>query len=121
MVTGDRIVNADDSRDDRQIAGITIPETVKIGALSIDVVVIPGIAMLEDGRYGVYREASQRIEICGMIGHGLMIQTLIHEIIHAIDFDRQIKLKERQVDQIANGLLSFMIDNALVENDPDCQ
>lgn len=100
-------VSSDSSEDDR----ITLPDTVRVGGLLLEVIVIPGVTMLEDGRYGLYRSASQRIELCGEVGHGLLIQTFIHEVIHAIAFERAISLKEREVDQLANGLLAFLVDN----------
>lgn len=114
MEQGHSITDNNDGGCFEELATMKIPETVRVGGLLIDVVVIPGITMLEDGRYGVYREASQRIELSGAIGHGLMVQTFIHEIIHAICFDRALSLKEREVDQIANGLVAFMVDNELV-------
>jgi hypothetical protein len=91
-----------------------LPEQIRIGALTYAVEVLPGIGMLEEGRYGLCRAASQRIELSAEIGEGLRIQTFLHEIIHAISFERAIDLKERQVDQLANGLLAFLVDNELI-------
>ena len=91
-----------------------LPATVRVGALVVSVEVLPGIGMLEEGRFGLYRAGSQRIEISGEIGHGLRMQTFLHELIHAISFERAIDLKERQVDQLANGLLAFLVDNELI-------
>lgn len=93
---------------------IEIPSEVRIGGLNIEIVEMHGIEMMEEGRYGLYRPASQRIELCANISHGLKVQTLLHEIIHAIAFDRLLPLKEREVDQLANGLLSFILDNDLI-------
>lgn len=93
---------------------IELPAAVRVGALMVSVDVLPGIGMLEEGRFGLYRAGSQRIEISGEIGHGLRMQTFLHELIHAISFERAIDLKERQVDQLANGLLAFLVDNELI-------
>lgn len=100
--------------DDRRPSLVTIPDRIRVGAMLIDVVKIPGLHMLEDGRYGVYRAGSQRIEICSEIGHGLAVQTFWHETLHAIEFDRGLRLKEREIDQLANGLVTFFLDNDLV-------
>ena len=93
---------------------IELPAAVRVGALMVAVEVLPGIGMLEEGRFGLYRAGSQRIEISGEIGHGMRIQTFLHELIHAISWERAIDLKERQVDQLANGLLAFLVDNELI-------
>jgi hypothetical protein len=38
-------------------------------------------------------------------------ETMLHEIIHGISFDRRLDLDEHQVDQIAAGLWAVMQDN----------
>lgn len=38
-------------------------------------------------------------------------ETLLHEIVHGIDLDRRLELDERQVNQVAAGLLAVMVDN----------
>lgn len=40
-----------------------------------------------------------------------LAETLLHEIVHGLDENRQIGLDERQVDQIAAGLFAVMVDN----------
>ena len=37
--------------------------------------------------------------------------TLLHEIVHGIDEKMNIGLEEKQVDNIANGLITVLIDN----------
>lgn len=92
-----------------------IPDQVKVGGLDIEVRVLPGIHMLEEGAFGTFRISSQRIDLCGELADGLRFQTLLHEIIHAICFERAIPLKEREVDQLANGILAFLVDNGFIE------
>jgi len=37
--------------------------------------------------------------------------TILHEILHAIGFERDLDLTERQVNQLACGLSTFICDN----------
>lgn len=52
-----------------------------------------------------------RIEVATGRAASQMAETLLHEIVHAISYDRNIGLEERQVDQVAAGLMDVMQNN----------
>jgi hypothetical protein len=41
----------------------------------------------------------------------IVAETLLHEILHGISFNRDIGLSESQVDQVAAGLMALFVDN----------
>lgn len=46
-------------------------------------------------------------ELCG----SLFPQTLLHELLHLVDFQGGLKLKENQLDALAFGFLDLLRDN----------
>jgi hypothetical protein len=38
-------------------------------------------------------------------------ETFLHELIHLLDYDRHLRLSERQTDQLAAALLGAIVDN----------
>lgn len=43
-----------------------------------------------------------------------LAETFLHEVVHAINNDRQLELSEHQVDQVAAGMLGVIVDNEAV-------
>jgi len=43
--------------------------------------------------------------------HGRQQEVLLHEVIHAVDFNAGLKLSEETTTTLANGLLAVMRDN----------
>ena len=54
----------------------------------------------------------QIITLKGDMPATLELDTIIHEIVHAIDYQMDLKMSERQVHGVGAGLAAVMIDNA---------
>jgi len=53
---------------------------------------------------------TQVITVNKNIHEDAKLDTILHEIIHIIDYNLQLKLKERQVHAMANGILEMVWD-----------
>ena len=66
---------------------------------------------LTDGLWGQTRARDR--EILLEVGHASIDSTLLHEIIHAIDFNVALGLEEDQVIRLTSGLYAAIRDNKL--------
>lgn len=64
-----------------------------------------------EGPLGTVYNSKQLIYLHDGQGKETMADTLLHELLHALDFNMAIKLKERQVHALAAGLLALFRDN----------
>jgi hypothetical protein len=60
---------------------------------------------------GTILEERQAIAICGRIHPEKQRQTLLHELIHAVDNNVKMGLTEAQTHQMASGLYAILTDN----------
>ena len=89
-----------------------IPEKVRITGIDYDVKFCD--TEKREGRWGAFSASRLEIRLSPEIKdtpHA--IGALIHEIIHCIDVDMQIKLKENQIIALGSGLNQVLQDNYL--------
>lgn len=60
---------------------------------------------------GICDDQKQEIKIALYQPKDAMKDTLLHEIIHAVDYQMQLGLKERQVHCLAAGIVAVFLDN----------
>jgi hypothetical protein len=60
---------------------------------------------------GLCSDGKQDIQVSIHQPPDALKDTLLHEIIHAIDYQMQLGLKERQVHCLASGLVAVFLDN----------
>ncbi len=69
------------------------------------------IQEMEDTDYGMCEHAKNRIIVSPKQSTDSMRDTLLHELLHAIDIELQAKMGERRVRLIATGLLQVLRHN----------
>jgi hypothetical protein len=60
---------------------------------------------------GLCQDGKQDIQVSIHQPPDALKDTILHEIIHAIDYQMQLGLKERQVHGIAAGIVAVFLDN----------
>ena len=65
-------------------------------------------------KFGLCNSSESRIEICSDMDDRRRREVLMHEIMHAIEYEYSISLDERQVDVLANGILKTFDENNLM-------
>lgn len=81
-----------------------IPDMVRVGPVWYRVVRRNGLTHKGKPRFGLWDPIAEEILIEASLRGSLAYSVFLHELIHAIDYDRGLELTERQTDQIANGL-----------------
>lgn len=61
--------------------------------------------------FGLWSIVNEEILVSGELQPAAAYCTFLHELIHAIDYDRSINLSEKQTDQLANGLAAIFYDD----------
>ncbi len=69
------------------------------------------VAPFANDTFGQISCMHQTIDIRADQGDDHRCETLLHEAIHALDYDMQTELEERQVHTIAAGLYGLLRDN----------
>jgi len=87
---------------------LNMPRSIKIGAM---VYTVKDITTRDENFIGRCYPNQGRIEIDKQIQGNRRIQTLFHEIIHALAGEFSIKLNERQTDTVSTGLITVLRDN----------
>lgn len=91
-----------------------IPDSVKIGPKVFRVerpeVVVDGASSL----WGQCDHSECWIKVANKLADEQAVATLLHEVIHELDVQYDLGLKESQVRRLAYGLLSFLKDNDLL-------
>jgi len=64
-----------------------------------------------DGEFGACNYAYQLIKYNQKLAPDELKDTLLHEMVHVLDYGMQLGLKEKQVHTIATGVYSLMKDN----------
>ena len=92
---------------------MTLPKSIKVGALHFEVELVRDFN--EDGRPldGQIDHGMAKITIKGNLNKQLQVQTLLHEIVHAIESQtgRRQELKEPMIDALAFGFYQVLRDN----------
>lgn len=83
-----------------------VPTSVRILGKEYEVKVIPDF---ED--CGQCDDLKQELRLQANMPMALEQDTLLHEIIHALDFSIKTHMKERQVSALASGLIAVFRDN----------
>lgn len=65
----------------------------------------------EEDSLGLCKDAEQEILLRIDQPQDCLRDTLLHEIVHAIDFQLHLGLKERQVHCVATGITAVLLDN----------
>jgi hypothetical protein len=89
-----------------------MPKKLKIGWQTYEIQEVPELE--EDGTplYGVHSSSRNLIQISQKeCDESRKRSCLIHEVLHAIDEQYCIRIKESQVEALANGITTVMIDN----------
>lgn len=66
---------------------------------------------LKDELMGLCRDGAQDIQVSIHQPRDALKDTVLHEILHAIDYQMQLGLKERQVHGLAAGIVAVFNDN----------
>ena len=87
---------------------MNLPATVRVGSLTYQVI-CDGVADANHN-YGETNPIEQKIRLGALVTPERLAETLLHEIIHAVNLDRSTQLKESQVRNLANGLCALLQD-----------
>jgi hypothetical protein len=96
----------------KRISKITrTPKEIRILGKDYSVQIIPDFE-----NCGECIDMKQQIKLQADMPMALEQDTLLHEVIHALDFGMKLHMKERQVSALASGLIGIFRDNpAFVE------
>lgn len=83
-----------------------MPQDIRVLGKDFTVKVIPDFDDCGECDY-----VKQIIKIQDAMPLSLEQDTLIHEVIHALDFNMKLHMKERQVSALASGLIAVFRDN----------
>jgi hypothetical protein len=91
-----------------------MPTEINIGPYSFAVRFVPKI-IFDDGkeRTGMCDQWNLELHISEELPPKHRPQTLMHEVIHAIDWHMQIGLDEAQVNRLAHGMCEALMRNPL--------
>ena len=67
--------------------------------------------LIEGDASGMCAYKDQLIKLCSDLAQQQLTETLLHEIIHAVDGEMNTKMKESQVRYLAIGLFQVLRDN----------
>ena len=83
---------------------------VRIGRKRVPLVDNPALHPRLHGQ-AIHGDGQDRIELNPQLGRDKRGRALLHEVIHYVAFDRGVKLSERDVLRLEDGLLSFLRSN----------
>lgn len=84
-----------------------LPDAIKIIGKTYSIESVPEM----DDDCGACYDSKQLIKISEDIPHELSQDTLLHEVMHAVDFQMHLGMKERQVSAMAAGLMAVFKEN----------
>lgn len=87
----------------------SLPQKVRVFGVDVPISLIeqPYLDAVEVD--GLFQDSRILVKVC--LSPRLVQEILLHEVVHAIDDAMQIKLSEKQVTQIARGLLGVFCDS----------
>lgn len=96
-----------------------LPETLKISPFVYRVELVTKLLDTEHCRnYGICDTNHLTIRLDDENNDQQMRQTLLHEVIHAINNHGRLGLEEDTVERLTNGLLAFLLDNDWLRDEP---
>lgn len=92
---------------------LVMPQAVVVGGSDYEVGWVKEGLTMDSKLLGVCDNAAQTIKLTYPVKSGQLGNTFIHEVLHAIYFERNLggKSEEEQVTLLANGLCAFIRDN----------
>ena len=84
----------------------SIPDKIKIIGKQYSVEMVP-----ELDECGLCYDTKQLIKISEDLPHDLTQDTILHEVMHAIDYQMHIGMKERQISAMAAGIIAVFKEN----------
>jgi len=96
------------------------PSKLKVLGKEYKVTYVPKIADVNtitpnDTLFGQIEYIPSSIRIFGGLGEYDNLQTILHEVIHAIGVALAIGIDERQTDLLATGMANVLIDNDMLK------
>lgn len=88
---------------------------VRVGATTFRLIVENDPKLDDRSMFGVFDANKFEIRLANYMPPSRAYTTFIHEVLHAIEWDRGLDLTEHQIDSISKGLVDFFIDNDLVQ------
>lgn len=89
-------------------------EYIRVGSTTYRLIMSDDPKMEDRSMFGVFDPNTFSIHIANYTPPARTYTTFIHELLHAIEWDRNVELTENQIDAISKGLVDFLIDNDLV-------
>lgn len=92
---------------------VPLPRAIRIGPRTFQVSWQRGLHDRRQRRAdGVIRYGPQVIVLHSSIRGFNVVDTLLHECVHGVCDQMEIKLSERQVERLSTGLALFLLDNS---------
>lgn len=89
---------------------LTVPKEIKLGARTFKVSYNKDI-VYDNNWSGCISQRHGTIEICPDYNDEYKMITLFHEIFHAICYQYNIEIDEKDNDRLANGMAEFLKNN----------
>jgi hypothetical protein len=93
------------------------PTSVKVGAVEYSVAEVAGLRLDGAEMCGLCRVGPCQIEVKADMPAARARETLLHEVIHAVNSEYGIGLKERQVQALGTALVQVLRDNPALKED----
>lgn len=94
---------------------LTLPKTLKFASLVYKIKTQPQIAAGGNEYFGECDNDNQVIRIATSFPSDRQVQTLVHESLHAIENLYGLSFEEEEVEMLALGLTTFLLDNDLLK------
>ena len=89
-----------------------IPSHIRVGAAMYKIVINKD-KLIEDGSDGYCNPADSVLVINSEVGPQRKWQVLVHELLHAIEVQYNIKLNHRKINQLESALYQLLKDNRI--------
>ena len=93
----------------RQALAEKLPNSIRIIGKDYAIVTCPKASMPNE--FGLCDSEHQRIFLMTETSNATMLDTILHECLHGIDFNMHLELSERQVHALAAGVSALLLDN----------
>jgi len=95
-----------------------IPDKVKIGGIIYDIEIknCNNNILTEDKLWGNIDFGEGKIYLNGGIEKQILEQVFFHEVLHGIEHDYCLNLKDTDIDRISHGITAFLKDNNLLKD-----
>lgn len=89
-----------------------VPDRIKIGGLELQVEQVPGLAANRD-RFGEFSSMEQKISIDASLPQSKKEETLLHEIMEALNNCYELELEHEKITILGFALYQVLKDNKL--------